>query len=148
MGIDSSPADYASLSLAAMLELQIHEKPNLVYKWSQSLTRKPNGTPVLQMNRMPFGLLQYQIEFFSCTNTSQFRMWIDTMESEFGGRFMKLFRAPVWSGMDKSDYKGPTKVPAVFSDINLCFQAFYLSPLQSSFQLAFLVFSVDYTPQK
>ena len=56
------------------------------------------------------------------------------MESEFGGRLMKLFRAPVWSGMDKSDYKDPAKVLTVLSDINLCFQAFYLSLLQSSFQ--------------
>ena len=116
MGIDTNPADYASMSLAAMVELQNNKKPNLVYKWSQCLTRKSEGKPALKMNRMPFGLIQYQIEFFSCTNSTQvsetddFRTWIDTMESEFGGRFIKLFRGPMWSGMERNYHKDPTKV--------------------------------------
>ena len=64
MGINTNPADYASMSLAAMVEVQNNRKPNLVYKWSQCLTRKSEGKPVLQMNRMPLGLIQFQIEFF------------------------------------------------------------------------------------
>ena len=63
MGIDSNPADFAALSLEAMLLLQRNDKPNLVYKWNDE------GKPSLDLNRMPFGMLQYIIEFFSCTVT-------------------------------------------------------------------------------
>ncbi|KAJ7373303.1 hypothetical protein OS493_012894 [Desmophyllum pertusum] len=67
LGIDSNPGDYASLSIKAMLKLQEKGKPNLVYKWSRCLHNE-QGKPSLDFNRMPFGLLQYSIEFFSCTH--------------------------------------------------------------------------------
>ena len=107
MGINTNPADYASMSLAAMVEVQNNRKPNLVYKWSQCLTRKSEGKPVLQMNRMPLGLIQFQIEFFSCTNSTQVS---ETMESEFDRRFIKLFGGPMWSGMERNFHKDPKKV--------------------------------------
>ena len=37
LGIDSNPADFATLSLEAMLMLQRNGKPNLVYKWCSCL---------------------------------------------------------------------------------------------------------------
>ena len=107
MGINTNPADYASMSLAAMVELQNNKKPNLVYKWSQCFTRKSEGKPVLQMNRMPLGIIQFQIEFFSCTNSMQLS---ETMESEFGGRLIKLFRGHMWSEMERNFQKDPKRV--------------------------------------
>ena len=40
--------------------------------------RGPEGKPKLDLKRMPFGLIEYQIEFFSCTNVMQvfFVSWI------------------------------------------------------------------------
>ena len=70
LGIDSNPGDYASLSMKAMLQLQEKGKPNLVYKWSRCL-HNGEGKSSLDFNKMPFGLIQYSIEFFSCTHVSQ-----------------------------------------------------------------------------
>lgn len=65
--------NFCALALDAMLLLQQNNKSNLLYKFASALTAKHPDTKecILQMNRMPFGLLQYQIEFFSCTNISQ-----------------------------------------------------------------------------
>ena len=32
------------------------------------------------------------------------------MENEFGGRFIKLFRGPMWSGCSVTEMKNPEKV--------------------------------------
>ncbi|CAH3170892.1 unnamed protein product, partial [Porites evermanni] len=88
--IDSNHGEFASLSRKATLELQEKDKPNLVYKWSRCL-HNSEGKSSIDMDRMPFGSMQYCIEFFSCTHVSQIRetpdykIWQDTMEAEFGG---------------------------------------------------------------
>eukprot|EP00112_Aurelia_sp_Birch-Aquarium-sp1_P020692 Seg5393.1 transcript_id=Seg5393.1/GoldUCD/mRNA.D3Y31 product="hypothetical protein" protein_id=Seg5393.1/GoldUCD/D3Y31 len=92
-GITSNPRDFASLPISAMLELQGANKPNLVYQWVKCILRRTDDSALHPVNRKPFGLLQYQIEFVSCTNTSQihesddYRKWLDTMEAEFRGDF-------------------------------------------------------------
>ena len=69
-GIDSNPADFVSLSLGAMKVLQVAGKPNLIYKWSKCVFGD-DGKPLIPLHRMPFGLIQYQMEFFTCTNVMQ-----------------------------------------------------------------------------
>ena len=73
VGIDSNPGDYAKLSLNAMSNLQFNNKPNIMYKLAYCLATKRSGAEdyLFPMSRMPFGMVQYQIEFFSCTNISQ-----------------------------------------------------------------------------
>ena len=71
-GIDSNPGDFATLSLKAMLALQENGKPNLVYKWCRCLYNY-DGKSSMDFDRMPFGLIQYCMEFFSCTHVSQVR---------------------------------------------------------------------------
>lgn len=70
VGIDTNPAYFATLSLEAMLMLQRNGKPNLVNKWCSCLYND-EGKPSLDLNRMPFGMLQYIIEFFTCTHVAQ-----------------------------------------------------------------------------
>ena len=72
-GIDSTPADFVSCSVAAMKLLQVSGKGNLLYKFAYCLTEKRPGTetPLLQLDRMPFGMLEYQLQFFSCTTIMQ-----------------------------------------------------------------------------
>ncbi len=113
-GILSNPSKYVTISIAAMKHLQQNGKSNLVYKWPQCINRQNGeGKHVLSVNRMPFGLLQYQIEFFSASNTmsvhesADYSMWLDTMEADFGGRFMKLFRGPMWSAETRDKWKDP-----------------------------------------
>ena len=69
-GIDTNPADFASISLGAMKVLQDNGKPNLIYKWSKCVFGE-DGKPLMPLQRMPFGLIQYQMEFFTCTNVMQ-----------------------------------------------------------------------------
>ncbi|KAI8493169.1 hypothetical protein Bbelb_291730 [Branchiostoma belcheri] len=75
--------------------------------------------PLLQLDRMPFELIQYQLEFYSSTNVHQvtiapdYAVWLLTMCSEFPTRFMRLFRGPGWSGVPEEDAKNPLKVTAL-----------------------------------
>ena len=69
-GIDTNPADFASISQGAMKVLQDNGKPNLIYKWSKCVFGE-DGKPLMPLQRMPFGLIQYQMEFFTCTNVMQ-----------------------------------------------------------------------------
>ena len=61
-GLTSYPRNFASISIKAMERLQMEKKPNLVYKFSEMLTLQKCGNtaePVIQLGRMPFGLLEY-----------------------------------------------------------------------------------------
>ena len=71
--INTYPTDFAKLSSDAMMCLQKKNKPNLMHKFAKCIAECKPGSdePLMPLDRMPFGLIQYQIEFFSCTNTSQ-----------------------------------------------------------------------------
>eukprot|EP00058_Branchiostoma_floridae_P027248 XP_002612739.1 hypothetical protein BRAFLDRAFT_97281 [Branchiostoma floridae] len=80
--------------------------------------RPGTDEPLMPLERMPFGLVQYQIDFFTCTNVQQvkvpdvsndYRRWQNMMELEFGERFNKLFRGLSWSGCSQEDIKNPMK---------------------------------------
>ena len=77
--ITSNPANFCSLSLKAMELLKQNNKNNLLYKFAFALCDTKPGTdePVFPMDRMPFGLVEYQIEFFSCTHVKQVIMYMD-----------------------------------------------------------------------
>ena len=62
--------NFVSMSIEAMDVLQNAGKPNLVYKWAKCIAGE-NGVPLMPPSRMPFGLIQYQMEFFTSTNIMQ-----------------------------------------------------------------------------
>ena len=73
-GLYSNPKYFVSNSRQAMKRPSTNNKPNLVYKFSQMLTlQKAANTmePVIQLYRMPFGLLEYVIQFFTVTDVNQ-----------------------------------------------------------------------------
>ena len=72
-GETCNPRDYVSLSLEAMKTLSVVCKSSLICKFVYALgTKRPaSDEPLMPINRMPFGLIQYQIEFFSATNVMQ-----------------------------------------------------------------------------
>ena len=73
-GIVSNPRHFASISMKAMQRLQMEKKPNLVYKFAEMLTLQKYGSPmepVIQLGRMPFGLIEYVIQFFVTPNVTQ-----------------------------------------------------------------------------
>jgi len=69
-GIDTNPADFTSLSLGAMMVLKENGKPNLIHTWAKCVYGE-DGKPLMPVNRMPFGLIQYQMQFFTATNVMQ-----------------------------------------------------------------------------
>lgn len=72
-GINTNPGNFATLSVKAMKVLQEHGKNNLLFKFGYCIatTRPGSEEPLFPINRMPFGLVEYQIEFFSSTNIAQ-----------------------------------------------------------------------------
>ena len=73
MGISSSVLGFVELSISAMQRLQTNNKVNLILKFCQCLAieRPDKSGPLMPIHRMPFGLIQYCIEFFTCTNVMQ-----------------------------------------------------------------------------
>jgi hypothetical protein len=69
-GINAKLSNFISLSIEAMISLQNAGKSNLIYKWAKCIVGK-DGKPLMQLNRMPFGLIEYQMEFFTATNIMQ-----------------------------------------------------------------------------
>ena len=76
-GETCNPVNYVSLSLEAMKNLSVISKSSLVCKFVYMLGSKRPGSdePLIPINRMPFGLIQYQIEFFSSTNVMQVQIY-------------------------------------------------------------------------
>ena len=71
-------SNFISLSVEAMISLQNAGKSNLIYKWAKCIVGE-GGKPLMQLNRMPFGLIEYQMEFFTATDVMQVCMlFIDT----------------------------------------------------------------------
>ena len=73
-GITSNPRHFASISIEAMKHLQMEKKPNLVYKFSEMLTLQKSGNPaepVIQLGQMPFGLIEYVIQFLVTPHVKQ-----------------------------------------------------------------------------
>jgi len=120
-GINSNPANFAELAVCAMKRLQENGKNNLVYKFALCIaTNRPESNDSLfPLNRMPFGMVEYQIEFFSSTNIMQisvpddFKTWYETMCAEFPTRFSRLFRGPMWISVRLDQQKDPLTVSIV-----------------------------------
>ena len=73
MGLTSTVLGFVRLSLEAMRRLELNDKVNLVIKFCQGFAndRPDKSDPLIPLHRMPFGLLQYCIEFFTCTTVMQ-----------------------------------------------------------------------------
>ena len=58
-GINSSPADFVSTSLAAMVQVIAAGKSNLVFKLCHgfAVDRPDKSGPLIPINRIPFGIL-------------------------------------------------------------------------------------------
>ncbi len=93
---------------SGMSTLFNNKKPNLIYYLSKCFE---GPTPRLPLDRMPFGMLDFNIRFFVCENTVNVRMedhyasWLKTMISQFGHRWLCLLWAPAW------EYKSETPKP-------------------------------------
>ena len=72
-GLSWNVKGFLDIACRAMLELEAHDKPNVVYFLCHCIAdKKEDGkTPIMPWDRMPFGLIQYQLQFFSATHICQ-----------------------------------------------------------------------------
>ena len=73
VGLNNCP-DFIEQSVAGMQRLKENDKANLIYKFAKcfgTLRNDESGECLMPMNRMPFGLVAYQIEFFTTHNAKQ-----------------------------------------------------------------------------
>lgn len=72
-GLKIGTANFTSLSLRAMKTLKENSKPNVVKDFVKCLgTKRPNSQePLMPVTRMPFGLIQHQIQFFCASDIRQ-----------------------------------------------------------------------------
>ena len=92
-------SDFLTSSVKAMETLYKGGKHNLMYSLSKCFE---GPAPRMDLNRMPYGLLDYNIRFFACNRTQKLGMeehyacWLETMFSQFGHKWLCLHRGPVW----------------------------------------------------
>ncbi|XP_064622698.1 uncharacterized protein LOC135484921 isoform X2 [Lineus longissimus] len=114
---DLPGADFITLSVDAMKKLKSVGKSNLIYKWPRciSLRRPKSEESLLPLNRMPFGLIEYQIDFFNANHVNQvkeskdFASWRETLDAELTLHQDKLITGPMWSGLPHKDLGNPLK---------------------------------------
>ena len=91
--------DFVTTVTSGMSTLFNNNKSNLIYHLSKCFE---GTTPKLPLDRMPFGMLDYNIRFFASENTVNLRMenhyasWLETMFAQFGHKWLCLFRGPAW----------------------------------------------------
>ena len=72
-------------------------KENIVYQLERIIADKR-----IDMERMPFGLIDYNIRFFNVDSTVKLKMeehysvWQETMFAHFGHKWVSLNRGPMW----------------------------------------------------
>ena len=73
MDIQTNVLNFPSLSLESMKKLQSIGKSNTVYNLSKVISeQRPDGSGTLMpLQRMPFGMVHYIIDFFASTNVMQ-----------------------------------------------------------------------------
>ncbi len=102
--------NFLASSIDAMKTLYEAKKANLILKLSQCLE---GSNPRMPIHQMPFGLLDYNIKFFSSSSTVSLKIeehyvsWLATMYAHFGHKWLCLHRGPAWcyvsSQADKTD---------------------------------------------
>ena len=95
--------DFLNVSLNAMYTLKSAGKSNLLHSLSQCFYRaNQDSQPRMALNKMPFGLIVYNICFFASNSVQSvhaekhYTSWVETMFSHFGHRWLCLFRGPAW----------------------------------------------------
>ena len=96
------PSDFVELCCKAFNELLHSGKDNIVYHLAKGLGTKRTDCsgPRLPTDRMPFGLLSYNIRYFSSDSVNNLKAdpdfieWETTMYANFGHKWVCLQRGP------------------------------------------------------
>ncbi len=91
--------DFITTIVKGMRSLFDKKKENLLYHLGKCFE---GPVPRMSLDRMPFGLIDYNIRFFASNNSVNVRMeeqyakWLETMFAQFGHKWLCLHRGPVW----------------------------------------------------
>ena len=91
--------DFLRRSLDAIKTLFCGGKANLLYSLSKCFE---GASPRMRSDRMPYGLIDYNIRFFASDTTVNLNMeehyasWLETMFSQFGHKWLCLHKGPMW----------------------------------------------------
>ena len=95
--------DFLDKCMNAMMTVFEAGKHNIIYDLCECLQRQNcNAKTRLTLDRMPYGLIDYNIHFFASTQTRKltceehYASWMETMFSHFGHKWLCLHRGPVW----------------------------------------------------
>ena len=89
--------DIMETVIAGVKTLHCHGKKNLLYIFSKILSEDK-----LKLDRMPFGLIDYNLRFFHAESAVKLEMenhyavWQETMLAHFGHKWIALNRGPMW----------------------------------------------------
>ena len=105
------PSDFVRLCCKAMKTLHENGKRNILYHLARGLgiEREDCSGPRLPIDRMPFGLLSYSIQYFSCDTVNNLRAdpdyinWETTMYSNFGHKWACMQRGPGFAYEEKAE---------------------------------------------
>lgn len=73
------PSDFISMCCRAIVRLkEVRKDVCLIYKFAKCIAVKQSNSEesLMPLNRMPFGLLQYQIDFFNAGHINQVRHYL------------------------------------------------------------------------
>lgn len=105
--------DFLNICVNSMKTLHEEKKHNLILELGKCFERKDvNSQCRMPLDRMPFGLLDYNIRFFASNQTNalgyeeHYGSWLDTMFAQFGHKWLCLHRGPAWQyEVDEADLK-------------------------------------------
>lgn len=110
------PPNFVELCCKAFKELLDSGKDNIVYHLAKGLgTKRPDGCgPRLPTDRMPFGLLSYNIRYFSSDSVNNLKAdqdfieWETSMYANFGHKWLCLQRGPGFAYDEDPEEVGPS----------------------------------------
>ena len=109
--------DFLWKSLSALKVLHTEGKHNLLYHLSHCFSvKEESGLTRMPLNRMPYGLIDYNIRFFSSSSSQRlgleehYALWLETMIAHFGQKWLCLFRGPFWQYELNEDSQQTTQI--------------------------------------
>ena len=108
--------DIIETVISGVYTLYCNKKKNLLYIFSKILSEDK-----LKLDRMPFGLIDYNLRFFHAESAVKLEMehhyavWQETMLAHFGHKWIALNRGPMWQ-YDEDDLTSGTENVATIGD--------------------------------
>ena len=108
--------DIIETVISGVYTLYSNNKKNLLYIFSKILSEDK-----LKLDRMPFGLIDYNLRFFHAESAVKLEMehhyavWQETMLAHFGHKWIALNRGPMWQ-YDEDDLNSGTENVAILGD--------------------------------